>query len=72
MGDEHASWVGPGGLQVTAVRLSGAHRVWAEFMGVHGDSALLVTKAGALVGRGYYGTVDELSGVVDLSQLYLR
>ncbi|GGV24239.1 hypothetical protein GCM10010182_53320 [Actinomadura cremea] len=72
MGDERASWVGPGGLQVAAVRLSGAHRVWAEFMGVHGDSALLVTRGGVLVGRGYYGSVDDLSDVVDLSELHLR
>ncbi|MBE1537295.1 hypothetical protein [Actinomadura algeriensis] len=72
MGDEGASWVGPGGLQVTAVRLAGAHRVWAEFMGVQGDTALLVTRGGVLVGQGYYGTVEELSDVVDLSELYLR
>ncbi|MEV5827341.1 hypothetical protein AB0L25_17355 [Spirillospora sp. NPDC052242] len=72
MEDVRASWVGPDGLQVTAVRLSGAHRVWAEFMGVRGDSALLATRGGALVGRGYYRTVEELSDVVDLAELYLR
>ncbi|WP_026404630.1 hypothetical protein [Actinomadura rifamycini] len=72
MGDERASWIGPGGLQVAAVRLAGAHRVWAEFMGVRGDGALLVTKGGALVGRGYYRTVEELAAVVDLAELHLR
>ncbi|MFD0903470.1 hypothetical protein [Actinomadura sediminis] len=72
MEDGRGSWVGPDGLRVTAVRLAGAHRVWAEFMGVRGDSALLVTRDGTLVGRGYYRTVEELSAVVDLAELYLR
>ncbi|WUI02471.1 hypothetical protein OHR68_11920 [Spirillospora sp. NBC_00431] len=57
---------------MTAVRLTGAHRVWAEFAGVRGDSALLVTRDGAFVGRGYYPTVAELAQVVDLAQLRMR
>ncbi|OLT37871.1 hypothetical protein BJF79_28650 [Actinomadura sp. CNU-125] len=64
--------MGPGGLQVSAVRLSGPHRMWAEFRGVRGDTALLVTRGGALLGRGYYATVAELSADVDLSELHLR
>ncbi|MEV4672510.1 MULTISPECIES: hypothetical protein [Actinomadura] len=69
MGDERGSWTGPGGLRVTAVPLTGAHRVLAEYAGVHGESAFLVTRGGELVGRGYYPSVDELAEVVDLAEL---
>ncbi|TYK42705.1 hypothetical protein [Actinomadura decatromicini] len=72
MGDDQESWSGPDGLRVTAVRLSGAHRVWAEFAGVHGESAFLVTRNGAFVGRGYYLSVADLSDVVDLAELRAR
>ena len=64
-----SSWSGPGGLRVTAVRLTGAHRVLAECAGVRGHSAFLVTRNGALVGRGYYPTVESLAEVVDLAEL---
>lgn len=72
MEDDRGSWTGPGGLRVTAVRLSGAHRVWAEFAGVRGHSAFLVTRDGAFVGRGYYESVADLSAVVDLAELRTR
>ncbi|TMQ97924.1 hypothetical protein ETD83_19565 [Actinomadura soli] len=72
MGDDQRSWTGPSGLRVTAVRLSGAHKVWAEFAGVRGESALLVTRNGAFVGRGYYPSVAELGEVVDLAELRMR
>lgn len=72
MGNGSGGWVGPDGLRVVAVRLSGAHGTWAEFMGVRGDGALLVTSGGALVGRGYCGTVEELAEVVDLAELRPR
>ncbi|MFI0372322.1 hypothetical protein ACH35V_31040 [Actinomadura sp. 1N219] len=72
MGDDQRSWTGPGGLRVTAVRLSGAHRVWAEFAGVRGESALLATRDGAFVGRGYYPSVVELGEAVDLAELRMR
>lgn len=72
MGDDRGSWTGAGGLRVTAVRLSGAHRVWAEFAGVDGHSAFLVTRNGALSGRGYYPSVEELAEVVDLAELRTR
>ncbi|MFC5749941.1 hypothetical protein [Actinomadura rugatobispora] len=64
-------WAGPGTVRVAAVRLSGAHRVWASYMGVPAavDAAFLVTDGGALVGRGYYTSVEELAEVVDLSAL---
>ncbi|SFN66016.1 hypothetical protein SAMN04489713_102721 [Actinomadura madurae] len=54
---------------MTAVRLTGAHRVWAEFAGVRGTSAFLVTRNGAPVGRGYYRSVDDLAEIVDLADL---
>ncbi|WP_433472724.1 hypothetical protein ACQPZP_28090 [Spirillospora sp. CA-142024] len=54
---------------MTAVRLSGAHRIWAERAGVRGASAFLVTRNGMLVGRGYYPSVEELAEVVDLADL---
>jgi hypothetical protein len=54
---------------VTAVRLTGAHRVWAEFAGVRGNSAFLVTRNGEPVGRGYYPSVDDLAEIVDLAEL---
>ncbi|URN04944.1 hypothetical protein LUW74_17545 [Actinomadura madurae] len=69
MGDDRRSRTGPGGLRVTAVRLTGAHRVWAEFAGVRGTSAFLVTRNGAPVGRGYYRSVDDLAEIVDLADL---
>lgn len=69
MGDDRGSWTGPGGLRVTAVRLTGAHRVMADHAGVHGDGAFLVTRRGELVGRGYYPSVEELAEVVDLAEL---
>ncbi|GAA4241691.1 hypothetical protein GCM10022254_71540 [Actinomadura meridiana] len=69
MGGDRGSWTGPGGVRVTAVRLSGAHGVWARFVGIHGQSAFLVTRDGTFVGRGYYASVAELSEVVDLSTL---
>jgi hypothetical protein len=69
MGEDRQSWTGPGGVRVTAVRLSGAHGVWARFAGVHGQSAFLVTRDGAFVGRGYYASVAELAEVVDLAEL---
>ncbi|TDC90152.1 hypothetical protein [Actinomadura sp. 7K507] len=72
MGDDRGSWTGPGGLRVTAVRLSGAHRVLAEFAGVRGPSAFLVTRNGVLAGRGYYASVEDLAEVVDLAELRAR
>jgi hypothetical protein len=68
MGDDRRSWTGPGGLRVTAVRLSGAHGVWAALAGVRGGSAYLVTRNGEIVG--YYATVEELAGVLDLAELH--
>ncbi|QKG20431.1 hypothetical protein [Actinomadura verrucosospora] len=68
MGDDGGSWTGPGGLRVTAVRLSGAHGVWAALAGVRGGDAFLVTRRGAIVG--YYATVEELAGVLDLADLH--
>ncbi|NKZ08391.1 hypothetical protein [Actinomadura latina] len=70
MGDDRGSWTGPGGLRVTAVRLTGAHRVLAEYAGVRGDDAFLVTRDGELVGRGYYPSVEELAEAVDLAELH--
>ncbi|WP_396446912.1 hypothetical protein [Actinomadura sp.] len=70
MEDDRGSWAGPGGLRVTAVRLTGAHRVLAEYAGVHGDSAFLVTRNGMLAGRGYYASVEELAEDVDLAELH--
>jgi hypothetical protein len=70
MGGERGSWAGPGGLRVTAVRLTGAHRVLAEYAGVRGEGAFLVTRGGELVGRGYYPSVEELAEVVDLAELH--
>ncbi|QXJ20363.1 hypothetical protein AGRA3207_001060 [Actinomadura graeca] len=67
MGDERKGWAGPDGLQVVAVRLTGAHRAWADRAGVQGETAFLVTRRGALVG--YYPTVEQLAEVVDLAQL---
>ncbi|TDE35771.1 hypothetical protein [Actinomadura sp. 6K520] len=72
MGEGAGSWTGPGGLRVRAVRLSGAHRVLAERAGVLGHSAFLVTRNGALVGRGYYPSVESLAEVVDLAELHTR
>ncbi|GAA4148135.1 hypothetical protein [Actinomadura keratinilytica] len=68
---ERGCWAGPGGVRVTAVRLVGAHRVWADAAGVPAGvpGAFLVTDGGARVGRGYYPTVEELSEVVDLASL---
>ncbi|HEY8482941.1 MAG TPA: hypothetical protein VIL71_24250 [Spirillospora sp.] len=66
------SWAGPGGLRVTAVRLDGAHRVMAEFAGVRGESAFLVTRNGALAGRGYHPSVESLAEEVDLAELRPR
>ncbi|MGI5208790.1 hypothetical protein ACQEU6_45395 [Spirillospora sp. CA-108201] len=54
---------------MTAVRLTGAHRAWADFAGVRGESALLVTRDGVPVGRGYYPSVEDLAEVVDLAEL---
>ncbi|HEU5026926.1 MAG TPA: hypothetical protein VFV01_18545 [Spirillospora sp.] len=68
MGDDQASWTGPGGLRVTAVRLSGAHGVWAALAGVRGGDAFLVTRDGEIVG--YYATVEDLAGVLDLADLH--
>ena len=69
MGEDRGSWTGPDGLRVTAVRLTGAHRAWAEFAGVRGATALLVTRDGVPVGRGYYPSVEDLAEVVDLAEL---
>ncbi|GAA3960246.1 hypothetical protein GCM10023085_48470 [Actinomadura viridis] len=68
---EGTRWSGPGGLRVAAVRLAGAHRVWASFAGVPPgvQAAFLVTDGGAFVGRGYYTSVEELAEVVDLAAL---
>ncbi|WP_157610379.1 hypothetical protein [Spirillospora albida] len=66
MGEE---WQGPGGVRVTVVRLTGAHRVWADLAGVRGECAYLVTRGGMLVGRGYYPSVEALAEVVDLAGL---
>ncbi|MFA1544290.1 hypothetical protein [Actinomadura monticuli] len=70
MGGDRGSWTGPGGLRVTVVRLTGAHRVLAEYAGVRGESAFLVTRGGRLVGRGYYPSVEDLAEVVDLAGLH--
>jgi hypothetical protein len=67
MGDERGSWTGPGGVRVTAVRLSGAHGVWAARAGVRCADAFLVTRDGEIVG--YYATVEELADVLDLAEL---
>lgn len=72
MGDDRGSWIGPDGLRVTAVRLDGAHRILAERAGVRGRSAFMVTRNGALVGRGYYSSVESLAEVVDLAELRAR
>ena len=72
MEGDRESWTGPGGLRVAAVRLSGAHRAPAEFAGVRGPSAFLVTRNGMLVGRGYYASVEDLAEVVDLAELRTR
>ncbi|MDL4774401.1 MULTISPECIES: hypothetical protein [Thermomonosporaceae] len=68
---ERGNWTGPGGMRVTAVRLAGAHRVWADFAGIGAEvgSAFLVTGGGALAGRGYYATVEDLARAVDLAAL---
>lgn len=68
---EAARWSGPHGIRVAAVRLTGAHRVWAAHAGVPPDvrDAFLVTARGALVGRGYHATVDDLAAAVDLAEL---
>ncbi|GAA2459360.1 hypothetical protein GCM10010191_94490 [Actinomadura vinacea] len=68
---EGTRWSGPGKVRVSAVRLVGAHRVWASYMGIPEgvDAAFLVTDGGAFVGRGYYTSVEELAEVVDLSAL---
>ncbi|MGP4028296.1 hypothetical protein [Actinomadura sp. 3N407] len=52
--------------------MSGAHRVLAEFAGVRGQSAFLVTRNGVLAGRGYYSSVEELAEVVNLAELRTR
>jgi hypothetical protein len=67
MGDDRGSWTAPGGLRVTAVRLTGAHRVWADLAGVQGRDALLVTRHGEIVG--YFTTVEDLAAVLDLADL---
>jgi hypothetical protein len=68
---EGTCWAGPGRLRVSAVRLTGAHRVWADFLGIPPgeDTAFLVTDGGVYVGRGYYTSVEELGEVVDLASL---
>jgi hypothetical protein len=68
---EIARWTGPGGLRVTGVRLDGAQRVWADLAGIPAEAstAFLVTDGGALVGRGYYASVEDLAAVVDLAAL---
>lgn len=71
---ETVRWAGPGGLRVTGVRLEGAQRVWADLAGIPRDvsTAFVVTDGGALVGRGYYASVEELAAVVDLAALSPR
>lgn len=66
-----ARWSGPHGVRVAAVRLTGAHRIWASHAGVPPDvrDAFLVTARGALVGRGYHATVADLATAVDLADL---
>ncbi|WP_242894722.1 hypothetical protein [Actinomadura litoris] len=67
MGECRKGWTGPDGLRVVAVRLKGAHRVWADLAGVPGETAFLVTRHGALVG--YYPTVEDLAEAIDLAEL---
>jgi hypothetical protein len=57
-----------------AVDLTGAHRVWADCLGVPpgADAAFLVTDGGGVVGRGYFVSVEELAEVVDLAALTPR
>lgn len=73
---EATRWTGPDGLCVTVVPMAGAHPVVAGAAGasVARDEpyALLVTRGGALVGRGYYPTVAALAEVVDLAELRPR
>jgi hypothetical protein len=44
----------------------------AEFAGVRGESAFLVTRNGALAGRGYHPSVESLAEEVDLAELRPR
>lgn len=62
-------WAGPGGTRVWAVRLAGAHRVWADLAGIAGDAghAFLVVEDGRLVG--YFASVEDLAEAVDLAAL---
>jgi hypothetical protein len=73
-GRETTCWAGSGRLRVGVVRLAGAHRVWADFLGVEqgAGTAFLVTDGGGVVGRGYYASVEELAEVVDLASLTPR
>ncbi|HEX2313210.1 MAG TPA: hypothetical protein VHJ17_05730 [Thermomonospora sp.] len=72
MGDS-TGWTAPGGVRVTVVPMSGAHRVTAAALGcaIPDDAsfAYLVTRGGAIVERGYYPSVESLADVVDLSSL---
>ncbi len=70
MGSDRGELVGPRGLRVAAVRLAGAHQAWADFAGVAGESAFLVTRNGAFVG--YFASVEDLARVVDLAELRAR
>jgi len=69
VGDQ-GEWIGPGGVRVSAVRLTGSHRMLADLAGVWGETAFLVTRRGALVG--YFTSVEELAEVVDLAELRME
>lgn len=65
---------GPDELVVRGVRLVDAHWVLAVVMGAatpedRGAEFLLATRRGALVGKGYFRSIDELAEVVDLAHL---
>jgi hypothetical protein len=63
--------VGPDRLRVSVVRMAGAHPVMAGAVGAQVDTpyAFLVTRRGAVVGQGYYPTVESLGEIMDLSEL---
>jgi hypothetical protein len=62
-------WLGPGGLCVRVVALTGTQRLWATWAGITADVdvAVCVTRRGALVG--YFAGLEELAAVVDLADL---
>lgn len=62
-------WLGPGGLCVRVVTLTGTQRLWATWAGIAADVdvAVCVTRRGALVC--YVADLEGLATVVDLADL---